>query len=273
MHRKELVQEIIAAAAPIFIKKALKYLSSGNVPTEDELVTEVLTECEEVSEDRRASTVARPDNAEHVQYVGPYGNLVATLCMVIDDLVDDIKSQIKQEIMMKIHVELEQVRSDVRDAKLDITCAAKYTAGGAADPTAPYGGLPQFDVTEDETHLDTIKIGFSSIEKYATVAPSLANNPLFAMVEKSLERTAAGLSTHGAEDFNAARKDRSDEDVEKKIVKVEEEFYRTIDPTCDMTLFSSAGNDQFSNNNTEVDTDISANDHLWDKMFKDRYGK
>jgi hypothetical protein len=284
MNRKELVQEIISVAAPIFIKKALKYLSLGKSPTEDELSMEVFAECEEIGTDSGSIVNSGFSGENSVQYAGPYGNLVATLCMVVDDLASDIKSQITQELMMKLHVELEQLRGEVRNAKLDLTSAAKYNGLATvkdcvADPTLPYGGIPQFDVTDDDAHLDTIKVGYSSIEQYSTKIPSLADNPLFAMVEKTLERTAAGLSVHSAEDFNAARRTRSDLDTDEKVYKAEKAFYNGIDRAdgkvgtsgeVGMGVGGNVANGEGSFK--EVSTDVSSNDDLWDNMFKARYG-
>lgn len=299
MSRKDLVKEIVATAAPIFIKKALHYLSAGKPLSEDDITAEVIAECEEIAPDR---FVDIGDGTDHVQYVGPYGDLVATLCMIIDDLANDIKSQVAQELMMKMHVELERMKDTVFNAKLDVTSASKI-GSGTRDQNQLFGGIPQFDVTDD-VHLDTISTGYSSIEKYAPSAAvtRLEDNPLFAMVSKSVDRARAGLSTHSAEDLNEARRGRFSNDEERlatelAIINAEKQFYDGIDTTptditpadstptyntsTARTVIISTSDDQYDDltasfadggNFKDIQDDVSTNDNLWDKMFAEKYG-
>lgn len=232
---------------------------------------EVIAECEVVQAEVKLSDSAMMNET---RYVGPFGDLTATLCDIIDDLARDIKEQITQELMMTILTELSL-------AKADLASVAKIeNANVAFTDNIPAGGLPQFTVTE-EVPLDEIKTGFDSIKQYDV----LKGNPLFAMVQKTLDRSAAGLSAHSAEDLNAARANRSDMDTRDLIALAEEKYLEDMSkPTANAASGAEStntnkntGDTNASTNNTatgytQVDDDVSANDALWDKMFADRYG-
>jgi hypothetical protein len=256
MHRKELIQELISVAAPIFINDVLRYLSEGKAPTEDEIMKEIIAECEVIQ-----SNVKLSDSAEisETRYAGPFGDLTATLCDIIDDLARDIKDQIRQELMMTIHTELSLAKADLTSAK-KIESANTSTNNVYGTENIPAGGLPQFTVTED-VPLDEIKTGFDSIKQYDV----LKGNALFAMIQKTIDRSAAGLSSHSAEDLNAARANRSDADTRDLIALAEEKYVEDMSKPFVSGTPADIGY-------TQIDDDVSANDALWDKMFADKYG-
>ena len=270
MRRKELIQELISVAAPIFIKKALQYLSEGKSPTEDDIIQEVIAECEVVQSEVKLSDSA---TISETRYVGPFGDLTATLCDIVEDLARDIKDQIKQELMMTIHTELDIAKEQISS---DLSVAKKIESSNASSDFAPPGGLPQFSVTDD-VPLDEIKVGFDSIKQYDV---SLKGHPLFAMVQKSLDRSAAGLSAHSAEDLIAARANRSDQDANNMIARAEAKYNEDMSkPFGDYTgaarpneTHCGDDNDAPANGFKPVDDDVSSNDALWDKMFADKYG-
>jgi hypothetical protein len=224
MDRRELVKEIIGMAIPVFISKAKKYIKE--TPTDDEINKEIDAECEIVAGDEP-------------RYAGPYGNLVAGLELCINDLLRDVKAQIEQEIMMKLHVELTRMSGEIFNAKMDVVAASKIGTGTVDSAFM----LPHFDVTES-AEITPIKTGYESIAKYS---PTLAENPLFAMVEKSLAQSASGQG-RSAEDFNAARKNRTDTDADAAIAAAETAYYKNLDP------------------------EVSADGPLWDKLFESKYG-
>ena len=243
MDKKSLVQELIATAAPVFIRKALQYLREGKSPTSDEITAEVLMECEVVQPDLSASFVPN-----EVEYAGPYGQLVATLTDIIDDMKDEIKSTIKEELRMEIFMQMEQLKLEL----ISTSKAGSDYTGGVSE--APVGGLMQFEVTDD-TKIAPVKSGYEAIKQYN----ALENNPLFKMVSSSVDRAAKGQSTHSAEEYIAARANRTDKDAVAAIMNAEQKFIEGIS--------EDAGTSDLAQSADDV-----TNNDLWDKMFRDKYG-
>lgn len=236
MDRSSLAQELIATAAPVFISKALQYLKEGRSPTQDEIVAEVLKECRVVNEGRAESSADK-------QYAGPYGYLVDTLADIIDEITEDVTSRIKTELRMEIHVQLSEFKSEF----VGMSKSGNDYSGSQSE--APIGGLMQFEITDD-TKIEGVKSGYDSIKEYN----ALENNPLFKMVSKSVNRAASGQSSHSAEEYNAARANRTDADASSAILNVEKKI-----------------NEDLQKPMPESEPEDSKND-MWDKMFAEKYG-
>lgn len=83
MTNRKLIVDLVAAAAPVFIGKALKYASAGECPSNDDIISEVMAECES------------GDDA------GSYGDLVTAINTAIEDIIEDIKTEMRMEIYMR----------------------------------------------------------------------------------------------------------------------------------------------------------------------------
>jgi hypothetical protein len=231
MDRKDLVKELLGTIVPAVVCKTVAYVRRNptGVPNESELTAEIIRECDEIPGDSGAEP----------RYAGPFGDVASVTGFIIEDIIASVKEQLEQEIMMKLHIKIDELRGEIVQAKLDLTNAAKFAAPQESPSTF---GLPSFEVTES-VDIAPIKTGYDSISKYNT----LADNPLFAMVSKSVDRMKKGDSAHSAEDFNAARKDRADSDTESAISNVDKKFHDGIEE--------------------EIESNSA-----WDKMFAEKYG-
>lgn len=83
MTNRKLIVDLVAAAAPVFIRKAIKYASAGEYPSNDDIISEVIAECESGDD------------------TGSYGDLVTAINNAIEDIIEDVKTEIRMEIYMR----------------------------------------------------------------------------------------------------------------------------------------------------------------------------
>lgn len=274
MHRKDLVQELITAIAPVIIKKTLQRVSAQvhTAPTDDELEREIAEECQ-VTKVRACECGVCEDCIS--SYIGPYGDLMVDICMILDEMFTDLKSQLKQELAMTMHMELELMKAELM--KTERATVKKDSTDNNTDDM-----LIEIDST---AQLAEVQSGYSAIKKYESTSPAmvptlaplhtvptptthtpamptpamptvptvptnaLQDNPLFQAVSKSVDRAKAGLSTHSAEDYNTLRANRTNDDTNAAILLAEARRNADTEPS-----------------------DISTNDDMWDQMLRDRLG-
>jgi hypothetical protein len=136
-----------------------------------------------------------------------------------ESIVNELKDSIKMELHMELFMELDKMRSQMK--------AQAPTPTVVSTPSIPNtvvaGGMPQFSIDIDNTTaVDDVFAGFESIADKLSFSSKtksnrveddlLANNPLFQMVSRGLDRVKHGKAAYTADELIEARGTRFDDD-------------------------------------------------------------